>query len=157
MAMKFVQLTADTTRVITEFACSQPITSDKPGYTQIDSADARYVAWQAALAAQANAAAALAAGCAIVSASTPTLNGTYAVDPQSRSNLQALLLGYLLRSAFPGGGSTFAYPDASGAPHVMTQPQMEEIGSALEDYVAALDAWATTPGAGAPAQPVTIA
>jgi hypothetical protein len=87
----------------------------------------------------------LAVGLAVTSAGAPAISGTYAADAQSQSRLQGLLLGFSLRGTFPGGGASFPYPDVAGATHVMTQPQMQAVGAAIEDYVAALTAAAATP------------
>lgn len=100
-------------------------------------------------------------GLQIASTGTPLLDAIYPCDPQSRSNLQGLLVGYMLRGSFPGGSASFAYPDAAGATHAVTQPQLQAIGAAIEDYVAALAAWgpvfAADPSAPPPAAVATIA
>jgi hypothetical protein len=100
-------------------------------------------------------------GVAITSSGTPALDGTYGCDPKSQANLTTLLAGYAVRGAFPGGGTTFAYPDIAGAAHAMTQPQMAAIAWALEDYRAALISWAAefaaTPTTAPPAATATIA
>jgi hypothetical protein len=58
---QYVQLSADTTKVVTLFAGPQAVTSDKPGYAEIEETDARYLAFQTAQEAHA-AAASLIAG-----------------------------------------------------------------------------------------------
>lgn len=89
-----------------------------------------------------------AAGLAITSTGTSSLNGTYSVGPAAQSNLMGLLLGFSLRGVFPGGGSSFAYQDAAGTPHTMTQPEMQAVGAAVEDFVAEIAAARATIAAG---------
>ena len=100
-------------------------------------------------------------GIEIASTSTPALDGVYPADPGSRSALQGLLVGYMLRGVFPGGLATVAYLDATGAAHAMTQPQLQAVGAAMEDYVAAVIAWglefAANPLLAPPSAAATIA
>lgn len=102
------------------------------------------------------AAAAIAAGVAIVSTSTPALNGTYAVDDASRANTVAIMTGVAAGLGLPGSGATFTYFDMSNAAHTFTAQQFGALAAALRDYVYALDLYAA--GAGSlPTSPVTIA
>lgn len=103
----------------------------------------------------------MAFGVKITSTGSPSISGQYAGDPATRNNLQGLLVGYLLRTLFPGGGQTFPYADISGAAYVVTQPQLQAIASAIEDYYAALAVWApkwaTDASVPPPVSSVTIA
>lgn len=132
---QYVLLSTDVTRVVTLFGSPQ---GDQPNYAALTDSDSRLAAYQENQEALAALRACRRSGLAIVSTSTPALNATYAIDAQTTANLQGLLVGYMLRGVFPGGGATFPYADIAGAPHVVTQPQLQAIAAAIEDYVAAL-------------------
>jgi hypothetical protein len=110
--------------------------------------------------------AAMAAGCAIVSASTPAMNGTYSliVVPGS-TDPKTLILGeqnYIaLKGTFSNGQTTRAWMDTSGTPHIFPNTaEFASFGEAIAQYVDALQMALATALAGgtwqAPAQPVTI-
>lgn len=105
-------------------------------------------------------AALIAGGCEIVSTGTPALDGTYACDDQSRSDMQGLVLDANIIGSFPTG-PTFAFPDLGGTPHTVTPAQLQSIGAALAGFVIAARAARIAALAGGvwapPAQPVTIA
>lgn len=88
---------------------------------------------QAALMLQANAA--LDAGIAIKSTSTPALNGTYAVDRLSQMDIIAIETSLNAGKGFPGGSSTFSYPDVGGVPHTFTEANFTNFAAAIRDYV----------------------
>jgi hypothetical protein len=69
------------------------------------------------LAAGAAAAAAIAGGMLIKSASTPALNGTYAVDANAQGNINAVVTYILLNGNFPNGAQTLNWTDMSGVVH----------------------------------------
>lgn len=112
-------------------------------------------------------AAAIGAGCQIVSTSTPTLNGTYALDDVARANITAEAL-YLQvtqgqgAAKFTNGQTMKDWPDLTGSGHSFTPAQFipfaEAIANAYDALLAARDA-AMAPGGSwvAPTQPVTIA
>jgi hypothetical protein len=113
------------------------------------------------------AAAVIAAGCAIQSAGTPTLNGTYAIDDAARANITAEALYIQATQAqgqakFTNGQATKAWPDKTGARHEFTTAQFidfaEKIAEFYDAFLAALDASMTTGAAWSPpAQPVMLA
>jgi hypothetical protein len=100
-------------------------------------------------------AAALHAGIAIKSTSTPSLNGTYAVTPAAQSDIAATITGIAAGEGLPGGGPTFIFLDASGAPHTFTQAQFVSLAAAIRNYVYALNLYATGHGS-QPAARATI-
>jgi hypothetical protein len=61
---------------------------------------------------------AIAAGIAITSTATPSLNGTYALDSVSTAQIYQIGLYASQFGVFPSGNSTFVYPDGTGTPHV---------------------------------------
>lgn len=107
---------------------------------------AQVTALQAAEAAsQANAAfkssveAALANGVVVTSTGTPALNGTYAIDPISQGQLNAVVTYILLNGSFPGGNVTMPWTDASGAVHVFPSvTAFKGFATAYADYTAAV-------------------
>lgn len=101
---------------------------------------------------------ALSAGVEIVSASTPSLNGIYSLDPQSISDIQAETVFLLVNGGQFTAGTTLQWPDASGALHTFTSSaQFQAWASAVARYVGALRAVINgIPGAALPAAPVSI-
>lgn len=102
-----------------------------------------------------------AAGCQVLSASTPALSGTYPITPDVQQRLQATAQFIATNGRFPGGGRALGWPDTAGLPHVFaTTAQFIAFATALGDYVAALDqivlGGSTAPSA-LPPQPVSIA
>jgi hypothetical protein len=61
---------------------------------------------------------AYASGIAITSASLPTLNATYALDPTSTAQIFQIGSYAAQFGTFPSGGSTQPYPDIDGNAHV---------------------------------------
>jgi hypothetical protein len=98
-------------------------------------------------------AAALASGISVTSTSTPTLNGTYGCTPSDQANITSIMTGIAAGAGVPGGGSTFYWLDASGAPHEFTAAQFLDLSKAIRDYVYALDMF----GYGQGAQPSATA
>ncbi len=78
---------------------------------------------------------ALSAGLTITSASTPALNGTYACDPVSQADIVAIETSLNAGKGFPGGTTTFNYPDMAGAMHAFTQANFTNFAAAIRDYV----------------------
>lgn len=79
----------------------------------------------------------LAGGLAITSTSTPTLNATYPCDSTTQSHVQAEVISILLNGAFVGGGTTLAWPDASGAVHQFSLAAFKAFATAQAAFVAA--------------------
>jgi len=131
----------------------------QPTTAQLDALIPTWQAQQAAAAAQANAQAAvaqaLAAGLAIVSASTPALDATYAADAAAQAAITSVITGVAAGAGLPGGGSTFLFMDAAGAPHAVTQAQFLALATSIRNYVYALDLYAAGQGA-PPAASATI-
>ncbi len=94
--------------------------------------------------------AAIAAGLAIVSTSTPSLNGTFAIDGAAVQNIGGIYSGIKDGDGLPGGGTSFNYPDLSGAMHSFTGTTFPPFAKAVRDYLYALSQGQ------APAQPVPI-
>ncbi|MDE2472656.1 MAG: hypothetical protein KGL35_29010 [Bradyrhizobium sp.] len=91
--------------------------STTPTTSQLQAVFTAYNAAVAAQQAQQTYAAALVAGLTITSTNTPALNGTYAIDPQTQTNITAEQVYIATRSTFTNGQSTKAWPDKAGAFH----------------------------------------
>lgn len=102
----------------------------------------------------------LAQGCALTSTGTPALDGTYALDDKSQQNIAAIADGIANGKGLPGGGSTFNYPDATGAEHAFDAAHWTAAAAAFETYIydfgQALEALVTGGSATMPAAAVTI-
>jgi hypothetical protein len=162
MTTVYVQLNSSLSAIITEYGCHQSVTSDKPNYYEFDSSDARYVAWQAYLSAQQAYNAALAAGIAITSTGTSSLNGTYACDKGTQQNIVAEQVYISNEGTFTNGGTTMAWPDVSGTYHTFpSTTEFTAFAKAVAQYVQALaTALAVVRGGGswsAPSNAYTIA
>src|SRR5574337_468907 len=105
--------------------------------------------------------AAIAAGCQVVSASAPGLNGTYAIDDVARANITAESLYIQVTTGqgtakFTNGQATKGWPDATGAPHTFNTAQFIAFAEGMAVYYDALiQAQATARAGGgwsAPAQ-----
>ena len=101
--------------------------------------------------------AALAAGLELVSTGTPELNGTYALDQLSRMDIVSIEIGVKAGQGFPGGGSAFNYPDASGKLHEFNESNFLEFATAMRQYAYSLNAIISGASMELPASPVTIA
>jgi hypothetical protein len=77
-------------------------------------------------------------GIAISSTSSPALNGTYACDQLSQMDIIAIETSINAGKGFPGGATTFNYPDVSGAAHTFTESNFSDFAAAVRDYVYAL-------------------
>jgi hypothetical protein len=101
-----------------------------------------------------------ASGIAIISTSTPSLSGTYAIDPASLANLTALSTGIAAGKPLPGGGTSFNYADLAGVQHAFTAAAFLNLAAAIETYVydfdQALAALIAGQSATMPAPPLTI-
>lgn len=101
--------------------------------------------------------AALGAGVALVSTGTPALNGTYAIDGESRSDMMAEMVALLANGVFTDGTATLAYADTAGAMHTFDVAQFKAFATAVGSYVGALKAIAKTNTGTLPATTLTIA
>lgn len=82
---------------------------------------------------------AIANGCQVESTGTPSINGTYAIDQASLLNVIALALGIVAGDDFPGGATTYDYPDITGNMVTFSSTTLFlDFALALRDYVAAL-------------------
>lgn len=102
---------------------------------QLTAAFPAYAAAQAASAMVAQSTAALAAGLTITSTSAPALNGIYAIDQLSQMDIIAIETSLNAGKGFPGGATTFNYPDTAGAMHAFTEANFTNFAAAVRDYV----------------------
>ncbi len=103
---------------------------------------------------------AIAAGIQIVSTSTPTLNGTYALDAISLSDINGLVTGIMLNGSFPDSQSTYIYHDSSFTPHTFPSiAAFKAFATAVLNFSSQVIQYAKSGGTlGAiPSNPVTIA
>lgn len=77
----------------------------------------------------------LAAGLVVTSIGASALNATYGLDQVSQDQLWNIALGLAAGLGFPGGASTFAYPDITGTPRTFTSAQFTNLAKAVRDYV----------------------
>jgi hypothetical protein len=75
-------------------------------------------------------------GITITSVSTPSLNGTYAVDATSIPHFMAEFLSLVATSAFCDGTQSVAWPDTSGVIHNFTVAQFKPFALAASAFVA---------------------
>jgi hypothetical protein len=87
-----------------QFALPQP---GNPNYQDIPDDDPRIAAWQAAILVPAVYQQKIAAGLAITSTATPSLNGTYAVDDGAEILISGIYSGIKGGDGLPGGGASF--------------------------------------------------
>ncbi len=90
----------------------------------------------------------IAAGLAVTSTGTPAISATYALDQTTLDQIQALAVDCAAGLGFPGGASSFAYPDLPGTPRTLTSANMIALYKALRDYTAQLNDTAATLAAG---------
>jgi hypothetical protein len=63
--------------------------------------------------------------------------GTFALDPQTQSDLAGIASTIAFTGGFPGGGATFTYPDITGLPaNQKTFPSVAAFRSFYAAYVA---------------------
>ena len=78
----------------------------------------------------------LAAGaCQIASTGTPAIDGTYAIDANSRAMLGEIIAGINAGDGLPGGGASFIYDDAQGAHSFTEGSQVLAVGKGLRDFI----------------------
>jgi hypothetical protein len=100
---------------------------------------------------------ALATGLQLTSTGTPALNGTYAVDPLSQHDIVAIETSLNAGKGFPGGATTFNYPDATGVMHSFSAANFTDFAAAVRDYVYALKSVIAGASTTIPAASTTIA
>ena len=115
----------------------------QPGWTATETAGVWTFAAPAAppgptLAQQA--AAAMSAGLAIASTSTPALNGTFDVSASAQDHMQAEMIALLNSggTTFADGTTSVVWPDMAGVNHTFTAVQARALFLAAGAYVAAL-------------------
>jgi hypothetical protein len=94
------------------------------------------------------AAAAIAAGIVLTSASKAALNGTYPVDPATQVKLNSAVTYIMLNNAFPpASAASLAWYDMSGVAHSFTSvPDFKNFAVAFADFVAHVDIFASSNG-----------
>ena len=94
----------------------------------------------------------------IISTSTSAVNGTYRVNQQTKLDITGIVDEIVISGTFPGGGSTFAWPDASGAAHVFPSVALfKEFAVAVAGYVAQVEAVDSGLSSTSPTTQITIA
>jgi hypothetical protein len=91
------------------------------------------------------------AGLTIGSTVHPELAALWRLDDVTLTQIQALAAGVATGFGFPGGASTFDYPDYSGVPHALTETSVVLLYRAMRDYLYALQTALATLLAGFPA------
>jgi hypothetical protein len=91
---------------------------------------------------------AIAAGLAITSTSTPALNATYPLDPETLFEITAVEAGIAGGQGLPLGAATVTFVDISGNPVSFTPAQFTAWAAAIRNYFAALKQWARALAAG---------
>jgi len=145
------------TAIVSVFACAQ----DPAAFANlgtVEDTDQRYLAFinPAPTAAQ-KAAALLAAGLAITSTGSSALNGTYACDALSQADIVAVETSLNAGKGFPGGATTFSYPDVSGTLHSFSEASFTDFAAAVRDFVYACKSYAAGQTTTLPAATATIA
>ena len=85
--------------------------------------------------------AAISAGFAVTSTSTPALNGTYACDDAHQARINRVQGFIAANGKFPNGLTSLPWPDITGAVHEFSSTaEFTAFASAVADYVMALDA-----------------
>jgi len=102
----------------------------------VDDTDPRYLAFLNPPETTAQKAASLlASGLKITSTGTPALNATYACDALSQADIVAIETSLNAGKGFPGGATTFSYPDNTGAMHGFSESAFTDFAAAIRDYV----------------------
>lgn len=77
----------------------------------------------------------IANGISITSSGTPDLNATYALDALTLTQIQGLATNCASGIGFPGGVSTFAFPDINGTPRTFTATSIVNLYKAMISLV----------------------
>lgn len=99
---------------------------------------------------------ALSAGLAVTSTGTPAINGTYALDLESRSDIMAEIVSLLKNSTFTNGTTTLPFTDISGALHDFQVTVFEALATEIGNYVGALKAIIASNSGTLPAAPAPL-
>src|SRR4051812_45516279 len=81
---------------------------------------------------------ALASGVAVESNSTPDLNGVYAIDAESRTDIMAEMLSLSGNQTFTNGNLMIDWPDVGMKPHTFDVTQFHSFATALGNYITSL-------------------
>jgi hypothetical protein len=93
----------------------------------------------------------LSTGLQIVSQSTPTVSGTYAMDNLSQAEITAVAVYIQQNGKFPAGQTSLPWPEIAGNPQVFPSTALFlAFATAAADYVTAVNLGKS------PSQPVTI-
>lgn len=98
----------------------------------------------------------LASGCAVVSASAPSLSATYPLDQVHLAWLTSLIDGVAVSQGLPNSASTVLFPDVSGAMHAFTATQLVALGAALRNAFYTAQMVLAGDATALPAQPISI-
>ncbi|NML99653.1 hypothetical protein HHL24_17135 [Paraburkholderia sp. RP-4-7] len=101
--------------------------------------------------------AAMAAGLTIASTATQAIDATYAVDQVSQMDIIAIETSLNAGKGFPGGATTFNYPDTSGMMHTFSESNFTDFAAAVRDYVYALKSVIAGSSSALPTASTTIA
>jgi hypothetical protein len=97
---------------------------------------------------------AIAAGIILTWSSSTTLNGTYAIDPVTMSQLNSVWTVLVANNFFPNGTALQPWKMMNGTAVKMGAPQFKNFGTALSKYVAQLgEARDAEAGGGTPTWP----
>lgn len=100
-------------------------------------------------------------GIAITSTGSASVSATYALDAVTLDQVGSVARDAAAGLGLPGGGSSFAYPDITGAMKTLSAANVQGIYKAMRDLLFALNVQAAILGAGGtptwPAQTATIA
>lgn len=99
----------------------------------------------------------MATGLTVVGANTPALNGTFSVDQLSQMDIIAVETSINAGKGFPGGATTFSYPDTAGVMRSFSASDFTNFAAAVRDYVYALRSVIAGASTTLPAASVTIA
>lgn len=83
-------------------------------------------------------AAEIAAGLAVTSASNPSLNTTFALDPMTLDQIGSVARDVGAGLGLPGDGATFTYPDAAGTPRAFSPAQVIALYKAMRNRMLVL-------------------
>jgi hypothetical protein len=101
--------------------------------------------------------AALSGGLTITSNSTPTLNGTYAIDPATQAKIMATSQYIAINGTFYGGATSYPWLDSFGMLHVFpTVVEFQAFASAIATWVSQVDTVIAMNAGAVPAQPISI-
>jgi len=101
---------------------------------------------------------ALSSGLTINSASTPALNGVYAVDQNAEFNIASVMNYITVNGNFPGKAGVYPWADMAGSFHVIPNVTLfKAFATAIADYVSQWKLYAAgASGVTQPAASVTI-